>query len=58
MIIYYSGSGSRKDNPEVTLGDKANVMLSFYGSSKKGKPEKRFRRILKVRRRRQNENQS
>ena len=33
MILYYSGTSGEKVDPEMTLGDAACVMLSFYDSS-------------------------
>ena len=49
MIIFYSGEGS-KSNPEYTLGDKANIMLTFHDFHVKGsKPTNRFRKIIKAR---------
>lgn len=53
MILYYSGVGHSWSNPEVLLGDKANIMLTFDHSKKTGRPNKRFRRVLKARRKRQ-----
>lgn len=44
MIIYYSGEGSRS-NPEITLGDDSNLMLTFHDFYERGKPTKRFRKI-------------
>lgn len=49
LIIYYSGEASRA-NPEIVLGDKANVMLTFYDMFKKGcTPTRRFGAILRSR---------
>jgi hypothetical protein len=45
MIIYYSGEGSRS-NPEITLGDDSNLMLTFHDMYTKGKPSKRFQTII------------
>lgn len=54
MILFYSGEGSRA-NPEIALGDEANLMLTFHDFHKSGnKPTSRFRRILKVRKRKAN----
>lgn len=50
MLIYYSGEGS-KSNPEITLQDKANIMLTYGDMHKKNRPTKRFRVILKARKR-------
>lgn len=47
-IIYYSGEGS-KANPEITLQDDATIMLTYVDFRVRGKPTKRFKRILKVR---------
>lgn len=49
MIIYFSGNGGTKANPEHTLGTEANIMLTYATYHKSGKPDKRFRRILKAR---------
>ena len=46
MKIYYSGEGHH-GNPEIVLGDRANVMLTFYKSHPN--IERRFRRIWKKR---------
>lgn len=46
MILYFSGCGYK---PEDEF-KKTNVMLSFYRSLKK--PEKRFRKIYKQRKKR------
>lgn len=52
MIIYYSGAGSlRQGVPEIALGDEANLMLTYNDFIKTGKPNGRFREILKVRKR-------
>lgn len=48
MIIYYSGEGSRA-NPEITLGNDANLMLTYIDFAKAQKPTKRFRDIIKAR---------
>lgn len=57
MIIYYSGScgslpgGALVAEPESVLGDKANVMLSFYLIKfRKQEQHKRFRNVLRARR--------
>lgn len=44
MILFFSGSGSKNDNPERVLKD-ACIMLSYYNNQKK--PEKRFKYIYK-----------
>lgn len=44
MIIFYSGSGSGKDNPERVL-EGASIMLTYFNNQKK--PEKRFRLMYK-----------
>jgi len=44
MILYYSGCGHR---PEEAFKE-TNLMISFFRSLKK--PEKRFKRIVKYRR--------
>lgn len=48
-IIYYSGVGSTDSLPEVVLGERANVMLTYHFFSKKNKPDARFARILRGR---------
>lgn len=54
MIIFYSGDGSVLQ-PETCLGWKANLMMSFERSGATGKPDARFRRIIKAREKRQKE---
>ena len=44
MILYFSGCGYQAEK----AFKKTNVMLSFFNSSK-NKPEKRFRKIYKKR---------
>ena len=44
MIIYYSADGSRA-NAELSIGDKATIMLSYFYMQNKG-PDPRFQRIL------------
>ncbi len=51
MIIFYSGVGYSWSNPEVLLQDEANIMLTFDHSKKTMKPNKRFRKVLKQRKR-------
>jgi hypothetical protein len=48
LIIYYSGEGSRS-NPEITLKDKANIMLTAWDSRRRVAP--RFAAIYKARKR-------
>lgn len=48
LVIFYSGEGS-KSNPEITLGDQANLMLTYFVFHKNGKPDSRFQRILDAR---------
>lgn len=50
-IIFYSGGAAIKAQPEVVLGDEANIMLTYYDYRKKNKPDNRFRRILRARKR-------
>lgn len=55
MIIFYSGDGgSQRDfgysHPELVLGIKADLMLTYWFSHGKRKPELRFRRYRKLRR--------
>jgi hypothetical protein len=50
MIHYFSGTGCKHSNPEIALGEEANVMLTFYSSFGKAAPEERFRKIYKARR--------
>jgi hypothetical protein len=47
LIIYYSGFGCNVSDPEICLGDKANVMLTFADSQKK--PHRRFLALHKAR---------
>lgn len=49
MIIYYSGDATRA-NPEIVLGDEANIMLTYIDYCKANKPSRRFRDIIKKRR--------
>ena len=49
MRIYFSGEGA-KAAPEVVLGKKACVMLTYHGMSAKNQPDRRFARILAARR--------
>lgn len=52
--FYFSGSGSRHTNPEVLLGDDANVMLTYYEldhNPQTDKLQRRFARLLNARRR-------
>lgn len=55
MIIYYSGDGHFKTDPEDVL-DNANVMLTYINSHKKNRPEARLRRIIKKRKLAKKEN--
>ena len=48
-IIYYSGCASIASQPEVVLGRRANIMLTYYDFHKANKPDARFRRVLKAR---------
>lgn len=53
LIVFYSGRDGVSE-PEVILGDRANVMLTYALATRtNGKPAVRFRRILKARRRKQ-----
>lgn len=45
LRIYYSGEGSRS-NPEITLGDKAQLMLTYHDMAEQNKPTRRFQAIL------------
>lgn len=47
MIIFYSGGSAIA---ETGIDDPA-IMLSYYVTVKKGKPDKRLRRILDIRKR-------
>jgi len=49
VLIFYSGNGGTRANPEHTLGRKANIMLTYATYHKSGKPDKRFGRIAKAR---------
>lgn len=51
MIIYFSGNGV--SHPEIVLGEKACVMLTYFNNQ--GKPEPRFQRILNARRKKKKE---
>ena len=53
MIILYSGSGGKRSNPEVA-DQNCGIMLTFFSSQ--GKPEKRFREIVKQKRKEKNGN--
>jgi hypothetical protein len=50
MRVCYSGE-ENKAVPEVVLGDKANLMLTFWEVSTPRGVSKRFRRIIKARKR-------
>ena len=50
MRIYFSGEGT-KANPEITLGDEATLMLTFLEFHKTLKPSRRFRAVLRARKR-------
>lgn len=50
MVIFYSGFGCKRSDPEVVFGREGNVMLTFIDSYRKAKPEQRFRRLVKGRR--------
>lgn len=47
MILFFSGQGCDKTNPEVTLCPKATLMLTFADQLKG--PDKRFKAVLKSR---------
>lgn len=49
MIIFYSGQENLA-TPERVLGKKANLMLTFFDYYKAKKIDKRFKSILKARR--------
>lgn len=49
MIIYYSGDGSDWSQPEIAMGNRATLMLTYFTFSKHNKPSTRFRGILKAR---------
>lgn len=58
MRMYYSGEGSRS-NPEIILRDKANIMLTFWDSFiREGRPTKRFKAIIRARKKRAKEKAS
>lgn len=51
MVIFYSGYGCKWSDPEAFFGYvEANVMLTAVDSLGKLKPEQRFRKYVKVRR--------
>jgi len=55
MVIYYSGNGGSKADPENVLGDRATIMLTYfkaYVQNAEGKAGGRFAAILEVRRKR------
>lgn len=58
MIFFHSGDGSSYSQPEIMLGDKATLMLTFYGQHKKLKPNRRFKNILQARKRRKKRDHS
>lgn len=47
MIIYYSGFGCKVSDPEVCLGERANIMLSFNDS--RPKVHARFKAVYNAR---------
>lgn len=50
MILYYSGSQDNKAVPEAVLGEAAVMLTAFdYLFKKSKKPDKRFRRHAKLR---------
>ena len=57
MILYYSGGATLKAGPEADLKEKANVMLTYHTMSKRNRPEIRFARILKARKKQKQEKQ-
>lgn len=48
MILFYSGQ-ENLGRPEVVIGPKCNLMLTYNDFHKKGKPDKRFRLVLRSR---------
>ena len=51
MIVYFSGApGGKNVSPEIMAHDHANLMLTFWDM--KEKPSKRFKKILKQRKKR------
>lgn len=57
VVIYASGE-ENLGRPEVVLGDKSNIMLSYHKYNATGRPDKRFRQILKSRKKRHGKGQS
>lgn len=49
VIIFYSGNGGSRANPENTLGAAANLMLTYQSFYKAGRPDRRFSRVVKAR---------
>ena len=50
MIVFYSGYGCKDSDPELYFGrDQATIMLTYYDSHKKDRPERRFRRYNRAR---------
>jgi hypothetical protein len=49
MIIFFSGEGGRFSNPEGVWGASADVMLTYFHSHNKRRPERRFRSLRKIR---------
>lgn len=50
LRIFYSGEGGKFADPEYILQDKCNLMLT-YATMKDSKPNKRYKLILKARKR-------
>lgn len=50
MRLFHSGDGFDFAQPEILLGDSANIMLTF--ADQKNKPDPRFRAIYKARKER------
>ncbi len=51
MIIFFSGDGCTKSDPERLLKEKANIMLTYNDSHGKPLPEKRMYDVWKSRKR-------
>lgn len=49
MIIFFSGDGTAASDPEIVLGDKANIMLTAHASLGRKRPHPRFRAVYRAR---------
>lgn len=48
LIIFFSGDGTRA-NPEIVLGKECTLMMTYVEFAKKNQPHRRFRWIIRAR---------